>query len=81
MFNQVLNGSRKLAILDMVESGNGDLIDIHAMNEMREKGFVDVKHIKTGRKGRPPLSYVVTGKGRSLCSLIERNEARAAGKK
>ena len=80
MFNRDLNGARKLAIIDMVEAGNGDLIDIHAMTAMRESGHIDVQHIKTGRKGRPPLAYVVTGKGRSLAALIERNEARAAGK-
>lgn len=80
MFNAKLTGERKLAIIDMVEAGNGDLIDIHAMNEMRESGHIDVQHIRTGRKGRPPLAYVVTGKGRSLAALIERNQAKAAGK-
>lgn len=79
MFNSALTAARKVSILNVVDSGNGDLIDVHAMAEMRHAGLVAAVTIKTGIKGRPPLAFSVTGKGRSFIALVERNAARNAG--
>lgn len=77
-FNTELTATRKVAIIDMVASGNGDLIDIHAMNAMRHAGLVSAVTVKTGVKGRPPLAFSVTGKGKSFKSLVQRNSNRKA---
>lgn len=77
-YNTELTANRKAAIIDMVAAGNGDLIDIHAMNEMRRLGLISATTIKTGVKGRPPLAFTVTGGGKSFKALVERNRARKA---
>lgn len=77
-FNTELTSARKIAIIDMVASGNGDLIDIHAMTQMRQAGYINAVTIKTGVKGRPPLAFSVTGKGKSFRALVERNTRKAA---
>jgi hypothetical protein len=77
-YNTELTASRKVAILQLVATNNGDLVDIHAMNEMRRLMLVSATTIKTGVKGRPPLAFTVTGAGRSFMALVERNAKRKA---
>lgn len=77
-YNTELTSARKIAIIDMVASGNGDLIDVHAMAQMRQAGYVSAVTVKTGVKGRPPLAFSVTGKGKSFRALVARNQDRKA---
>lgn len=81
MFNSALTAARKVAIINVVDSGNGDLIDVHAMADMRAAGYISAATIKTGIKGRPPLAFSVTGKGRSFMALVALNKLKKAALK
>ena len=47
--------------------------------QLVESGHLEaVKAPSNGRRGRPVVTYSLTGKARSLIALIERNAAKAA---
>lgn len=64
-----LNGKAKLAALTVVEQGFGSIVADEVMKQLRKQGLVEAKSILNGKRGRPSLSFHLTGKANSFKAI------------
>lgn len=67
----IMNGRQKLAALAIVEAGNGGLLSNAVLVQLRKDNLVAATPISNGRRGRPTLTYALTGKAVSFRNMAK----------
>lgn len=65
----IMNGKMKLAALAIVEAGNGGLLSNAVLVQLRKDNLISATPIHNGRRGRPELTYALTGKAASFRNM------------
>lgn len=66
-----MNGKAKLAALAIVEAGNGGLLSNQVLVQLRKDNLIAATPIHNGRRGRPELTYCLTGKAVSFRNMAK----------
>ena len=66
-----MNGKQKLAALAIVEAGNGGLLSNAVLVRLRKDNLIAATPIHNGRRGRPELTYCLTGKAVSFRNMAK----------
>jgi hypothetical protein len=65
------NGKQKLAALSVVEEGNGGLLSNAVLVQLRKDNLISATPIQNGKRGRPELSYALTGRAASFRNMAK----------